>query len=53
MNSTISERSNKAEILSAALELADSQAAQIDRLQQQQRVLTVALALLLACSLLT
>lgn len=53
MNSTITERSSKAEILSAALELADSQATRIDRLQQQQHVLAVALALLLAWSLLS
>ena len=46
MNSTISERSTKAEIISAAVELTDSQAATIARLEQQQRILAATLAAL-------
>lgn len=43
---TITERASKAEIISASLELTDHQAATIERLQQQQRILFVALAVL-------
>ena len=42
----ITDRSSKPEIISAALELTDHQAATIERLQQQQRILFLALALL-------
>ena len=44
----ITERASKAEILSASLELTDSQAATIERLHQQQRILWAALAALTA-----
>jgi hypothetical protein len=44
----ITERASKAEIISAACELTDSQAAAIDRLRQQQAVLSVCLAVLAA-----
>ena len=46
---TITERTSKPEIISAALELTDSQAATISRLQQQQRLLIAALAVLAVC----
>lgn len=49
---TITDRSSKPEIISAALELTDSQAATIERLQQQQRILWAALAALTAWALL-
>jgi hypothetical protein len=49
---TITERSSKPEIISAALELTDYQAATIARLQQQQRILWAALAVLTAWALL-
>lgn len=49
---SITERASKAEILSASLELTDSQAATIERLQQQQRILWAALAALTAWTLL-
>lgn len=49
---TITERASKAEIISASLELTDSQAATITRLQQQQRILWAALAVLTAWALL-
>jgi hypothetical protein len=42
----ITDRSSKAEILSASLELTDTQAATISRLQQEQRILFAALAVL-------
>jgi hypothetical protein len=44
----ITERASKAEIISAACELTDSQAATIDRLRQQQTVLAACLAVLAA-----
>jgi hypothetical protein len=44
----ITERTSKAEIISAACELTDSQASTIDRLRQQQTVLAVCLAVLVA-----
>jgi hypothetical protein len=44
----ITERTSKAEIISAACELTDSQAATIDRLLQQQTVLAVCLAVMAA-----
>ena len=47
----ITESSNKAEIISAALESIDDKAAQIERLEQQQ-VFLVALASFLLCLLL-
>ena len=46
----INERASKAEIISAAVELTDSQAQQIDELQQRQMILLAllgALAILL------
>ena len=46
---TITERASKPEIISAALELTDHQAATIERLQQQQRILWAALAALAVC----
>lgn len=49
---TITERASKAEIISASLELTDQQAATIERLQQQSRILWAALALALAWQLL-
>jgi len=49
---TITERASKPEIISAALELTDHQAATIERLQQQSRILWAALALALAWQLL-
>lgn len=49
---SITERASKAEILSASLELADHQAATIERLQQQQRILWAAVAVLTAWTLL-
>ena len=49
---TITERASKPEIISAALELTDQQAATIERLQQQQRILWAALAALTAWALL-
>lgn len=48
----ITDRSSKPEIISAALELTDHQAATIERLQQQQRILWAALAVLTAWALL-
>ena len=48
----ITDRSSKPEIISAALELTDYQAATITRLQQQQRILWAALAVLTAWALL-
>ena len=48
----ITERTSKPEIISAALELTDYQAATIARLQQQQRTLWVALVALTAWALL-
>jgi hypothetical protein len=48
----ITDRSSKPEIISAALELTDYQAATITRLQQQQRILWAALAALTAWTLL-
>ncbi len=48
----ITDRSSKPEIISAALELTDSQAATISRLQQEQRILFAALAVLTAWALL-
>ena len=42
----ITERASKAEIISASLELTDSQAATISRLQQEQRILFAALVVL-------
>ena len=50
--STITEQSTKAEIITAATELADSQAATIARLAEQSRILWVGLAISLACHLL-
>jgi hypothetical protein len=44
----ITDRASKAEIITAACELTDSQAETIDRLRQQQTVLAVALAALTA-----
>lgn len=44
----ITDRASKAEIITAACELTDSQAETIDRLRQQQSVLAVALAVLAA-----
>lgn len=49
---TITERSSKPEIITAALELTDHQAATIERLQQQQRILWAAVAVLTAWALL-
>jgi hypothetical protein len=49
---TITDRSSKPEIISAALELTDSQTATIERLQQQQRILWAALVALTAWTLL-
>jgi len=49
---TITERSSKPEIITAALELTDHQAATIERLQQQQRILWAAVAVLTAWTLL-
>ena len=48
----ITERTSKPEIISAALELTDHQAATIARLHQQQRILWAALAALTAWALL-
>jgi hypothetical protein len=48
----ITDRSSKAEIVSAALELTDHQAATIERLHQQQRILWAAVAALTAWALL-
>ena len=48
----ITERASKAEIISASLELTDQQAATISRLQQEQRILFAALAVLTAWVLL-
>ncbi len=48
----ITDRSSKPEIISAALELTDHQAATIERLQQQQRILWAAVAVLTAWTLL-
>ena len=45
---SITSSSTKAEILSAACELTDQQAATIDRLQQQSRILWFSLAVALA-----
>jgi hypothetical protein len=44
----ITERTSKAELISAACELTDSQASTIDRLRQQQAVLAACLAVLAA-----
>jgi hypothetical protein len=44
----ITDRASKAEIITAACELTDSQAATIDRLRQQQTVLAVCLAVMAA-----
>jgi hypothetical protein len=44
----ITERASKAEIISAACELTDSQAEAIDRLRQQQAVLAACLAVMAA-----
>jgi len=49
---SITASSTKAEILSAACELTDHQAATIEQLQQQSRILWAALALALAWQLL-
>lgn len=49
---TITERSSKPEIITAALELTDHQAGTIARLQQQQRILWAAVAVLTAWALL-
>jgi hypothetical protein len=49
---TITERTSKAEILSAAAELTDSQAQTIQRLREQQTALAVCLALVLLWGLL-
>jgi hypothetical protein len=48
----ITDRSSKPEIISAALELTDHQAATIERLQQQQRILWATLAALTVWALL-
>lgn len=48
----ITERASKAEILSAACELADSQAQQIKALQQQQTILLALLGLVAVLELL-
>jgi len=45
---SISEQSNKAEIISAACEIVDDQAATIEQLRQQSRLLWFSLALALA-----
>lgn len=49
---SITASSTKAEILSAACELTDHQAATIERLQQEQRLLWAVLAVLTAWALL-
>jgi hypothetical protein len=49
---TITETSNKAEVITAALELADHQAEQINRLRQQQQALWAVVAVLSALVLL-
>ena len=48
----ITERASKAEIISAACELADSQAQQIEALRQQQLILLALLGLLATLQLL-
>ena len=45
---TITESSTKAEVITAALELADHQAEQINRLRQQQQTLWAVVAVLAA-----
>jgi len=45
---TITESSTKAEVITAALELADHQAEQIKRLRQEQQVLWAVVAVLAA-----
>jgi hypothetical protein len=49
---TITERASKAEILSVAAELTDSQADRIATLQQRQGILLAALAVLAALQIL-
>ena len=49
---TITERASKAEILSAAAELTDSQADRIATLEQRQTILLVLLAILAALQIL-
>jgi hypothetical protein len=49
---TITDRASKAEIISAAVELTDSQAQTIQRLREQQTALAVCLALALLWGLL-
>lgn len=49
---TITERASKAEIISAACELADSQAQQIEELQQRQTILLAFLGLVAVLELL-
>ncbi len=44
----ITESSNKADVITAALELTDSQAEQISRLRQQQQALWAVVAVLAA-----
>ena len=51
--SSITTSSSKHEIISAACELTDHQAATISRLQQEQRLLWAALAVLTAWALLS
>ena len=51
--SSITTSSSKDEIISAACELTDHQAATISRLQQEQRLLWAALAVLTAWALLS
>lgn len=46
---TITERSTKAEIIDAAMELTDSQADRIAALEQRQQVLLALLAVLTVC----
>lgn len=46
---TITERSSKAEIIDAALELTDSQADRIAALEQRQQILLALLAVLTLC----
>lgn len=48
----ITERSAKADVITAALELTDSQAEQINRLRQQQQALWAVVAVLSALLLL-
>jgi len=49
----INEQTSKAEIISAALELTDHQAETISQLQQQAKLLWLALALALAWQVIT